>query len=439
MRFDPYVIFAGKKHRMITSRRADELKTFEEENGQYVLYRKYNPRDLSSNHTRCSRSPQESKYTWYALINIVLGETWEFVTLIGASMAAIGFTIQFIGLRGLAYPCAIAHLLAIIIMAATRAFVRRRLGHPLTSTSAIEGHELDFLALHIVFCNSCQNGELHTEQQSKHESDLVSRWGVKTITPGSDDVLYIPFREELDKQIKPDSEDQGLEDPEKVDLLTSDRLLRVRKRLGDLSHWKTKASPVALSLVNSIETFMNTFFPPSSTKTPFPVDSTKSEEQEGMDWLLETFKPDTNGNMQTEFINIPIKRLQGAWKVDSGRIAAVLALWMASIDARTRLRPKSPQGNHGTPGVSKEDIDEQDGWRRNTTELDLNYKFCRVLGDDYQESILKRDLSWWVDGPQVCQIEEIRKDGTVMPEADIIVGFNGRQGLIPLFDLPNNN
>lgn len=195
-------------------------------------------------------------------------------------------------------PCAIAHLSAIILMAVTRAFVRRRLGVKPLDILAIASHELDFLAHHIVFDPNLE----------EHEDDLVARWGVKTRDPRNDDEHYVMSSKEIDEQSERDSENQNhaewVKDDESV---ASESLLLVRKRLGDLCHWKTKASPSTRSVTKSVEDFMNTFF---SDKTM------KSQKKVKIEWLLETWKLDKNlKKMKQGFISIPITRPKSTWEV----------------------------------------------------------------------------------------------------------------------------
>lgn len=190
MKFSSYVISAGRRQSIITSNRREGWQ---------------------------QNASKDSGIT--AMCNAL--------TLIGVLMAGLGFTAQYIGLRGLAYPCAIAHLSAIILMAVTRAFVRRRLGVKPLNILAIAGHELDFLAHHIVFDPNLEG----------HEDDLVARWGVKTPDPRNDDEHYVMPSKEIDEQSERDSENQNhagqVKDDESV---ASERLLLVRKRLGDLCH-----------------------------------------------------------------------------------------------------------------------------------------------------------------------------------------------------------
>ncbi|KAK1242983.1 hypothetical protein MKX08_005795 [Trichoderma sp. CBMAI-0020] len=69
-----------------------------------------------------------------------------FKTVAGAIISLIGFLAQFIGTRGMHWSASIASLIAISIMTALRAWVRRRLTTPILSEPLIPGFELDWFA-----------------------------------------------------------------------------------------------------------------------------------------------------------------------------------------------------------------------------------------------------------------------------------------------------
>lgn len=82
---------------------------------------------------------QAEKYHWS-------NETWGYFTVGAAIAAGVGFIMQFMGLRGLTYPCSIAQLVATILMAFVRATIRRRLGRELSYCPAFARFEIDSLA-----------------------------------------------------------------------------------------------------------------------------------------------------------------------------------------------------------------------------------------------------------------------------------------------------
>lgn len=64
---------------------------------------------------------------------------WKLITVCASATAGVGFTAQFMGLRGLTYPCSIAQILAIIVMTLLRASIRRRLGREPANCEALAG------------------------------------------------------------------------------------------------------------------------------------------------------------------------------------------------------------------------------------------------------------------------------------------------------------
>lgn len=68
-------------------------------------------------------------------------------TLVGVVISLIGFTAQFVGLRGMHSAASIAQLVAIGIMTVLRAWLRRNFVRDLCQNRLTPGHEIDWLAL----------------------------------------------------------------------------------------------------------------------------------------------------------------------------------------------------------------------------------------------------------------------------------------------------
>ncbi|CAJ0552315.1 Ff.00g062940.m01.CDS01 [Fusarium sp. VM40] len=66
--------------------------------------------------------------------------------VIGTAISLCGFIVQFIGLRGMHWSASIAQLLAVLIMMALRALVRRGLAKPPQCIKLTSGFELDWFA-----------------------------------------------------------------------------------------------------------------------------------------------------------------------------------------------------------------------------------------------------------------------------------------------------
>ena len=131
------------------------------------------------------------------------------------------------------------------------------------------------------------------------------------------------------------------------------------------------------------------------------------------------------------------------WTVDLGKIEAILSLWIASIEAQDPRKSESDQ-NHE--------------WRRSQATIGPRINYRRFIGNSYEDGVLMRDLSWWVNQtvdrltltdvvPKEVDPGEGRspyKDDKSMPkDVGLVIGFTGPpQGLEyslvslmrPLFD-----
>lgn len=307
------------------------------------------------------------------------------------------------GLRGLAFPCSIAQLGAIFIMALVRAGIRRRLGNPIEHCSALQWYELDFLASRIVFHPGTptvidpEGGDGNASQKPRLSDSF--RWNIATpgtqksnscflIPIATSPSTEVPFQSPRESTAQSSgnvpvnsSGDRGIPPESPI----GKHLVQVRRRLGNLSEWKTRSSPSAMALVQSIELIMNTFFP-ASVHVPGQLE-----------WLIETnIRPTDSRQEKKETIKLSVDRTHGEWKLDDGTVDAVLSLWMASIDS-PRSEPASDSTDQRA-NQKKQAKAKTDAWRRVKAGDDLTYSFKRVLGINLKDGSLKRDISWWVDG-----------------------------------------
>lgn len=322
------------------------------------------------------------------------------------------------GLRGLAFPCSIAQLGAIFAMALIRAAIRRRLGKPIEHFRAFQWYEIDFLAARIVF-NKGPRSRYWVSQGDDKEMEPKECFAWKVITPDrrlENSHHFVEFENDPTTQTtdgpadKTSKEPSGQSPDKTFTFPTSQQLLRVRRRLGDLSRWKTRSSPSALALVQSIELVMNEFFPSSSRRL------------ESLNWLLRAGDSDITGNQDSIQFRIAPKKKEGRFEVDLGLIDAAMSLWMASVDA------KKPQNTTEEEEKNKRVTD----WRRERTGDSLIYDYYRIIGNNLKDGVLKRDISWWVDNltaemsePQPSEKSRSSKDEKRKEDAEIVIGFNG--------------
>jgi len=94
------------------------------------------------------------------------GAKYEHMTGLGSFLAVIGYLAQYLGSRGLPWSTTIMQLVATVMMAAARAFVRRGLAEgPFALNKGLKDHELSWLAREI-----CKSGSLKTVRGSLRKS-----------------------------------------------------------------------------------------------------------------------------------------------------------------------------------------------------------------------------------------------------------------------------
>ncbi|KAG6994415.1 Ankyrin-1 [Fusarium oxysporum f. sp. conglutinans] len=390
--FNGYVILAGKKRRVITSRQ--------------------------NNTDESQQSKAEERL-------------WQLVTLGAAGSAGIGFVAQFMGLRGLAFPCSIAQMGSIILMALVRAWVRRRLGRLPVNRVALAGYELDFLATHITF-----NPEFREFQWCKKKPQQpfgkqrapteFCRWGINTQDPKKPDIS--PKRSKDHVSIL-----SPVSGSHPCSLPSSQQLLRVRERLGNLCRWKSKSSESAKSLALSIEHFMDIFFP--SIQGAKGIDK---DELRSLTWYVNTTRLSDQGvHLEKDNIRIRLERNpKGKWRAELGVIDAAMSLWMAAIEAK-KLDQEQAE--------NKKPSDDSSTWRRTQYGDDLTCEFGRIVGENLKGGVLKRDLSWWIGDMIASQCDPkgqdrsasrgtgnksstIRSKGHWSDGLDLVIGFKDESG-----------
>lgn len=292
------------------------------------------------------------------------------------------------GLRGLAYPCSIAQLLAILAMAFIRALIRRRLGKIPAYCPVIADYELDFLATQIVF-----RPGFREYSQNKHveEIDVKSlsqmQWRIRSPLVGHSAPLFLIARKNATGPTE-GATAPGINN----ELPSSQQLVRVRERVGNLSRWPSKALRGAQSLALSIEIFMNTYLPAVNDKQS---KSQSRKKLDVLDWVLDTNRSPTTQGPDSVLVSVQRSHESGKWQVDIGQLEAILSLWMASIETASASKESKPNTNNTLAGTDKSHKFQD--WRYDKSGDDPKYEFCRILGDNFEDGTLKRDIAWWVD------------------------------------------
>lgn len=427
------------------------------------------------------------------------GKAWGALTIAGVFFGSAGFIAQFVGLRGLSWPCSISQLVATLIMALLRAGVRRRLGKIPLFCPAFSQYELDFLATRIVFKGPFREFDYANKQKIKWKDDdpkKICVWKVRTppqnslvrfTLPGASDTVHTNNAtsativtadaiEPIDGAVSAESKmsvsntvvtlttsvdapnasdkmstantggsqkrkttwprkfgvprrrrsdkDDGADKSAGWDEASSQQLVLVRERLGNLCKWSNSASEAALTLVRSIERFMATFFPDGETTS--------------IRWVIETTElHEGRESGETDSVVISLtrdtKEKGSRWVVGIGKIESVLSLWIASIEAKMIENADRATTNAGAPGKARRGVELAD-WRRSQAGIGSKLDYCRVIGDNYEDGVLKRDISWWV-GKQIADQADIESDDsrTTAPrggeKVKLAIGFNGpREG-----------
>ncbi|CAJ0554429.1 Ff.00g129420.m01.CDS01 [Fusarium sp. VM40] len=298
-------------------------------------------------------------------------------------------------------------------MALIRGLIRRRLGHLMAHCTAPKNYELDYLAIRLVneqyqmLDNNKRQLAIFQYVSSQWEAqapEYVFAWKVETGEETEPGTYFIPYPRPRESSSPPDTHNTDAQ-----------RVVLVRKRLGDLCRWTSSASKQALILTQSIERFLDEFLrnrlpasnnvaevgttsvvrhPPQSSTTdcdkmPLPDISEHLEEDERIEWDI-PFSCSNTG-VKTEVKLLLIRGGSGRWMVDLAGIEAVLSLWMANLNTRNSLQDKYL---------------ETADWRR--AGIASNVDYCRILGER-RGGVLKRDISWWVNDPEIHEEKEIQE------------------------------
>jgi hypothetical protein len=167
-----------------------------------------------------------------------------------------------------------------MIMALIRALIRRRLGRGIMHCKAAKNYELDYLAIQLVStqCEMFDNNEKQPDLSNANSQTSKRSLGQKRLqvrennshskgqSPGEDEAPEEVFMWKVETAEITEFGTYSFpyprpRDPPDTDNTEAQRVILVRKRLGDLCKWTSSASKPALALARSIERFLDEFLP----------------------------------------------------------------------------------------------------------------------------------------------------------------------------------
>lgn len=109
---------------------------------------------------------------------------------------------------------------------------------------------------------------------------------------------------------------------------------------------------------------------------------------------------------------------------------------MATIESTRKADKKEAKEKQDQAADASESSQGSSNWRYKKSGINLRYKFCRIIGDAYDDDVLKRDLSWWIDELIADQSDDCQEPESEEPswlhsnartDMDLIIGFNSSQ------------
>ncbi|ERF70465.1 hypothetical protein EPUS_04743 [Endocarpon pusillum Z07020] len=339
---------------------------------------------------------------------------FKILVISGTLISICGFVVQFIGLREMHWSATIAQLSATLIMVVLRAWVRWDLASRPHSQRVAQGHELDWLATRIAREQKGPRVDkgLWAKPDSNDPFWTNECWRWEIITGG--DVEGYEIRNPQDDSTENveglTNEWKGLTVDGKD--LAADEVVKVRQRLGLLSHWPSKASQPAISVAIAVEAVMNNLF--TGTNDNGPGSLTWS-----MDGLVD-------GKSQKIFFKL--RRNNNRWTADATEIEAALSLWLYSVGDSERTEAEGRKDSKDS--FQKPQENGMRDWLR-LGNAALRKENIRLLGMNKPAS--GRDLTWYL-GEKVSSISIVQENGSnenstsdmIIIESRRVVGFRGK-------------
>lgn len=357
--FASYCIFGhGARDSIMTSWRRD---VFEEHSTLLMRFYSLLLRLLNRNWEGPNTSAGSEKYL-------------EFLVLTGTITSIAGFIIQFIGIRSMNWTVSVAQLTATLIMIVVRAWVRLGIANPPPTQRIPEGHELDWLATRIGDDPELLWAPLGTPKagyQQESPSGILDEkcWNWSVVTGVGRDKFASVATSQLDS---------GPND-----------VVRIRKRLGELSNWAGPVSRFAISASKSIEAVMNTIF----TQKEYP-------KLKILTWSVYGHR----GGSKLGKINLNVRRGEDKrWVACAAEVEAVLSLWLYSTKENNKIT---------TPNLTLSDGDTGVDWLRHG-QAAVQRRTIRLLGGN--EECYCRELHWYL-GEGVSTISQVQVDESPISE-----------------------
>ncbi|KAH6949228.1 hypothetical protein DER45DRAFT_96572 [Fusarium avenaceum] len=299
--FGSYAIFAADDRELITtSHRA--IKGKDAKNG-------------SREGGTCAKTLSEDPQDKAKQISVKVLNRFGIKAVIGSAISLCGFIVQFIGLRGMHRSASIAQLLAVLIMMALRALVRRGLAKPPEYIKLTSGFELDWFATTLGAIDNAPWMAKGAPDSNSQTGKPFREWTIRTgeIAQNDDD------GPETGQPPNPD--DLGFKASDSVpelnveNMSSSHEVMKLRRNLGWLADWRGPASEEAISATRAIEITMDTLFG-------------TSHQDSVLNWsICAQFEGQYNPvNFRLE------RRDSGKWKAYSDEIEASLSLWLYSVN-----------------------------------------------------------------------------------------------------------
>lgn len=313
----------------------------------------------------------------------------ETKAIIGTGVGLLGFIIQFIGLRGMHWSASIAQLIALAIMTALRAWVRRGFTDELRTKRLFQSYELDWFAVNI----GDPNHVFWSKPTAEPASKIERTWEIVTRGNGSQYEALQPMHIESQLEVH----DGHAKSSSITNRFNAQGIMNMRRDLAKLTNWHSPVREQAIRLTQAIEVVMNSLF----ASKHFEVD----DQSQGFVWILHV----EGGPQGRECIQLHVDRGHDSriWNAYADEVEAVLSLWSYSTQslAQSSFELDSPRTK---PFAMRFNV-KDDIWLR--SKGPRSQPALRLVGPYTRE--LHRDLGWWIpDGPfDLLKVAEIESGG----------------------------